>query len=209
MRITVIGDGGHGKVVRDLIRLLPEVELAAVLDDRYAYGAAGEDGLYRGPAAECRMLLEREPDMRFIVAVGGNRIRKALAERWLTDARPCPPLIHPAAVVSKDAALGAGAVVMARAVVQAGADVGAHAIVNTGAIVEHDCHVGAYAHICPSATLTGAVTAGEGAMIGAGAVVIPGREVGDWAVVGAGAVVIRYVPPMRTAVGVPAAVIAR
>lgn len=40
-RIVMIGDGGHGKVVRELIALTPNTVLAAVLDDRYAAQHAG------------------------------------------------------------------------------------------------------------------------------------------------------------------------
>ena len=205
MRIAVIGDGGHGKVVRDLIGLRPELRLTAVLDDRYRFGRMADD-VFRGPVSACSDLAEQDPELHFVLAIGDNRVRSDIARRLESCTANFATVIHPAAVVSPSARIGAGSVVMARAVVQAGAAVGGHAIVNTGAIVEHDCRIGAYAHVCPGATLTGGVTAGEGAMIGAGAVVIPGRAIGEWAVVGAGAVVTRAIPPYAVAAGVPAAV---
>jgi hypothetical protein len=65
----MIGDGGHGKVVRELIALTPDARLEAVLDDRYAAQAGeaphiGPDGELRGPVAAWRGLLERTRSSR-------------------------------------------------------------------------------------------------------------------------------------------------
>jgi len=215
LRIVMIGDGGHGKVVRELIALMPDVRLAAALDDRYsgrdgalpAGAQDGADGEFRGPVEAWRSLLARYPALHFIVAIGDNRTRREIARELEAAGARFARLIHPAATVSPKARIGPGAVVMARAVVQPDAEVGAHAIVNTGAIVEHDCAVGDYAHIAPGAVMTGGARAGEGALLGAGAVILPGRTVGAWAAAGAGAVVTRDVPPGCTAAGVPASVI--
>mgnify|MGYP002398344309 CR=1 FL=1 len=227
----MIGDGGHGKVVRELIALTPGARLAAVLDDRYgerlpsaaapaeagpspapaphAVPSAGPDGEIRGPVAAWRNLLARYPQLEFVAAIGDNRTRRRIVRELEAAGARFARLIHPAAIVSPRARIGPGTVVMARAVVQADAAIGAHAIVNTGAIVEHDCAVGDGAHVAPGAILTGGARADEGAFIGAGAVVLPGRAVGAWAIAGAGAVVTRDVPPGCTAAGVPAAVIRR
>ena len=210
-RIVMIGDGGHGKVVRELIALTPDARLAAVLDDRYAAlaGASGggPDGELRGPVAAWRGLLAQDAELRFVAAIGDNRTRQAIVRMLEEGGVRFARLIHPAAIVSPKARIAPGAVVMARAVVQPDAAVGAHAIVNTGAIIEHDAVLGDCAHAAPGSILTGGARAGEGAFVGAGAVILPGRSVGAWSTAGAGAVVTRYVPPGCTAAGVPAAVI--
>jgi acetyltransferase EpsM len=213
-RIVMIGDGGHGKVVRELIALTPDARLEAVLDDRYAAQAGeaphiGPDGELRGPVAAWRGLLEQDAELAFVAAIGDNRVRHAIVRMLEAGGARFARLIHPSAIISPRARIGPGAVVMARAVVQPDAVVGAHAIVNTGAIVEHDCVLGDCAHAAPGAVLAGGVRAGEGALIGAGAVILPGRTVGDWSTAGAGAVVTRDMPPGCTAAGVPAAVIKR
>lgn len=252
MRIVMIGDGGHGKVVRELIEQAPGMRLAAVLDDRYAGNPAerareGErtegvpitrtdgadvspgsnqggtsakwpdgdddcpegnpDGIFRGPTAAWRMLLDRDPELQFVAAIGDNRMRGRIVRAMEAGGARFARLIHPAAIVSPRAKIGAGAVIMARAVVQPDAEVGTHAIVNTGAIIEHDSRLGDCAHAAPGSVLTGGVRAGEGVLVGAGAVILPKRTVGDWAAVGAGAVVTRDVPAHCTVAGVPAVVI--
>ena len=53
--VVIIGAGGHGKVVRELVKERPDTELAGILDDRYAELHV-ENGLYRGPSAAAEEL---------------------------------------------------------------------------------------------------------------------------------------------------------
>ncbi|TWK67415.1 acetyltransferase [Bacillus licheniformis] len=204
--VVIIGAGGHGKVVRELVKERPDTELAGILDDRYAELHV-ENGLYRGPSAAAEELAWLHPDAKFVLAVGQNSIRQQLYERIGLPLDRYAVLIHPSAVVSGSARIQNGAVVMASSVIQADADVGIHAIVNTGAIVEHDNRIGDYVHLSPGTVLTGGVTVMEGAHLGAGTAVIPGKTVGRWSVTGAGAAVIHDIPDNCTAVGVPARMI--
>ncbi|MCY7773785.1 acetyltransferase [Bacillus licheniformis] len=204
--VVIIGAGGHGKVVRELVKERPDTELAGILDERYAELHV-ENGLYRGPSAAAEELARLHPDAKFVLAVGQNSIRQQLYERIGLPLDRYAVLIHPSAVVSGSARIQNGAVVMASSVIQADADVGIHAIVNTGAIVEHDNRIGDYVHLSPGTVLTGGVTVMEGAHLGAGTAVIPGKTVGRWSVTGAGAAVIHDIPDNCTAVGVPARMI--
>nr|MDH3153167.1 acetyltransferase [Bacillus licheniformis] len=204
--VVIIGAGGHGKVVRELVKERPDTELAGILDDRYAELHV-ENGLYRGPSGAAEELARLHPHAKFVLAVGQNSIRQRLYERIGLPLDRYAVLIHPSAVVSGSARIQNGAVVMASSVIQADADVGIHAIVNTGAIVEHDNRIGDYVHLSPGTVLTGGVTVMEGAHLGAGTAVIPGKTVGRWSVTGAGATVIHDIPDNCTAVGVPARMI--
>jgi sugar O-acyltransferase (sialic acid O-acetyltransferase NeuD family) len=103
--------------------------------------------------------------------------RLALLDRYLARGFSAPPIVHPAAVVSRRASLEHGAIVLAGAVVQPDARVGRGAIVNTRAVVEHDSLVGEGAHVAPGAIALGGVSIGACCMIGAGAVVLPGATV--------------------------------
>lgn len=206
VEVALIGDGGHSKVIRDLVQELPGCKVVALLDDKYERMAL-TGGVYRGPLKAVPQLIERYPDMKFAAAVGSNGVRKSIVARLGLPSERYLTLIHPTAVVSRSACIGPGTVVMAHAAVQADAKVGCHVIINTGAVVEHDTQLGDYVHAAPRATLTGSVQAGEGAMLGAAAVVIPGVSIGEWAVIGAGAAVIHPVPAYSTAVGVPARIV--
>lgn len=200
--ILVLGAGGHGKAVLDLILADGAWRPAAVLDAAPRVAAVlgvpvrGDESLLPG--------LRREGVVAAHPAIGHNGQRLAAAARLAAAGFALPALRHPTAHLGHGASIAEGSVVMARAVVGPEARVGRLVLVNTGAIVEHDCVLQDGAHIAPGAVLTGGVRIGAGAMVGAGAVIRPGVAVGDGAVIGAGAVVLSDVPAGATVAGVPA-----
>jgi UDP-perosamine 4-acetyltransferase len=207
-RYLIWGGGGHGKVVADLVRALGREVVGFVDADAAKLGREVEPGGARvvmlqedllGPARTKHLLPQNIDGLA--LAIGSNRARFACLAQ-VADLS-MPPLVHPSAVVSPSARLGAGTVVFPGAVINADANVGAAVIVNTGAVVEHDCWTGDGVHLSPRSTLAGRVSVGERSWIGAGATVIQGIRIGADAVVGAGAVIIRDVPDGVTAVGNP------
>lgn len=206
MDVVLIGEGGHSKVIREMIEADNRYEIRAVLDDKYEEVQL-QGNLLIGPITAVQRILNRYPAAQFIVAIGNNEIRKKIVVRLGIPHNRYLTLVHQTATISPSASIGCGTVVMAHSVIQADARIGHQAIINTGAIVEHDCQLDNYVHAAPRTTLTGAVHIGEGAMLGAGSTVIPGLRIGEWSVVGAGSTVIRNVADYSMAVGAPAAVI--
>jgi sugar O-acyltransferase (sialic acid O-acetyltransferase NeuD family) len=196
--VTVLGAGGHGKVV---IATLQDagIEIDAVYDDDpVKHGTLVLGIRVKGNLMEFAARASR----RAIIAIGANATRQQVAARfagteWITA-------IHPRAYVHQSAITGAGTVILAGAVIQPGATLGEHVIVNTAATIDHDCFVGDFAHLAPGSHLAGEARVHSGALLGIGAVVAPGRQVGEWAIVGAGAAVVHEIPAHCTAVGVPA-----
>ncbi|MGF7534274.1 acetyltransferase [Bacillus mexicanus] len=201
--VAIVGDGGHGKVIRELINARTDTRLAAVLDDKFQMLEARKEW-YTGPIEAVSELRRLIPDVMFLIAIGNNRVRKKLAERLGLKKEDFITLIHPSAIVSKSAVIEEGTVIMAGAIIQADARIGAHCIINTGAVAEHDNLISDYVHLSPRVTLSGAVAVQEGAHLGTGASVIPQLTIGAWSTVGAGSAVIRSIPDWATAVGAPA-----
>ncbi|WNR43787.1 acetyltransferase [Paenibacillus roseipurpureus] len=204
--IIVIGEGGHSKVIREIIQSQQNYRIHAILDDKYAE-LYEHEGIYKGPSTSFHTLLARNKQLKCVIAIGNNEIRKSIIDRLGLTSEQFITLVHETAVVSATAIIGQGTVVMANTVIHADAHIGDHAIINTGAIVEHDCNLANYVHLAPRATLTGGVVIKEGTFVGAGATIIPGIAIGEWTLVGAGATVIHDVPAYRTAVGTPARII--
>ena len=204
----VWGGGGHGKVVADTAREAGYPIHGFIDADLTKNGSVAEPGGARVIVSEADFLARiaraglPEHVAGIILAIGRNadraRCRAHLGESQLTA------VIHPDAIVSRHAEIGAGTVIMAGALVNSGARTGAGVIINTGAVVEHDCDLGDDSHVAPRAVLAGNVTVGKRALIGAGAVIIPGITIGDDAIIGAGSVVIRDVPAAATMAGNPA-----
>ncbi|CAG9620738.1 acetyltransferase [Sutcliffiella rhizosphaerae] len=202
-RVVMVGQGGHSKVLYDLISLQKDLIFMGFLDDKYDE-LFEEKGLFYGPIRSAKELLVKYTDLNFIIAIGNNKVRKGITEKLALKNSQYHLLIHPTAVVSGSAVIGEGSVIMANAVVNAESRIGAHTIINTGAIVEHESKLEEFSHISPNATLTGCVHLEEGVHIGAGATIIPNIRIGKWSTIGAGATVIHHIPSYSTAVGVPA-----
>ncbi|WP_018394767.1 acetyltransferase [Bacillus sp. 37MA] len=202
--IVVIGEGGHSKVIQDIIAAEGLYQVIAILDDKYN-DLFEIDRVVIGPISYAEKLIA-ETNAVFVIAIGNNRVREKIARSLFEAGAVFKAVVHPFSSVSPSARIGAGTVVMAGSVINADAVIGEHAIINSGAVVEHDNQIGDFAHVSPGAVLTGNVFVGTGAHIGAGATVIPGKTLGDWSVVGAGTVVINDISNDVTVIGVPAKV---
>ncbi|WP_281974581.1 acetyltransferase [Halobacillus litoralis] len=200
-KIVLIGNGGHSKVIQDIIEANQQMELFAIFDDKIS-DTVIKDGITYAHTSELSRLNGYE--FFYCIAIGNNKVRKELSRKLVIPVERYAVLVHPSAVVSNNASIGYGSVIMPNAVVNASTIVGNHCIVNSGAIVEHDNKLDDYVHISPNATLSGTVKVSEGSHISSGAVVIPGRNIGRWSTVGAGSVVIDDVEFETTVVGVPA-----
>lgn len=206
-KVIGLGAGGHAKVVIEILRSLGDYEVVGMLDvDPQLHGSRilgveviGDD--------DCLPQLEREGIENVFIGVGTENdtaIRTRLYQRAVETGLTVISAIHPAAIVSSSAWLGAGVTVMAGVVVNAEARIGSNVIINTSAVVEHECVISDHAHVATGARLAGQVRVGVGALVGVGCCVRPGVRIGKHAIVGAGAVVVSDIPDNVLAIGTPA-----
>jgi sugar O-acyltransferase (sialic acid O-acetyltransferase NeuD family) len=207
MRILVLGAGGHGQVVADiLLRMADEgagLTVAGYLDDNPSLTGQHLLGLkVLGRFADRPSV----PHDAVVIAVGSNRTRQRLATELTLQGERFVIACHPRAVIAPDVEIGPGSMVCAGAVINPASEIGAHAILNTGCTIDHHNRIGDYAHIAPGVHLGGDVLIGAGTLVGIGSSVLPRHSVGEWAVIGAGSVVTRNIPSRVTAMGIPARV---
>ncbi|MBR5279967.1 MAG: NeuD/PglB/VioB family sugar acetyltransferase [Clostridia bacterium] len=186
--IIIIGAGGHGQVIADIVRANGD-NLLGFLDDNLNKQVLGKIADYK-----------KYVDAEFVIGIGNAVVRRKISSlpvKWCT-------LIHPSAVVSSSASVGAGTVVMPNVVINANAIIGRHCIVNSAAVVEHDNHVADFAHISVGAKLGGNVSIGDCSWVGIGATVINNVSVCEDCMIGAGAVVVRNISEKGTYIGLPA-----
>lgn len=204
MSVLILGAGGHGKIVADILHC-HAVPILGFLDDNPALWGTQPLGIpVLGPIDG---YLDHAPS-GLLLGIGSNHVRHAIVTRlgsgadhlWINA-------IHPTATISAHVRLGRGVAVVAQAVINVDSTVGDHVILNTAATVDHDCSVESFSHLAPGVHLAGDVTISRGVFVGIGAVVLPGRRIGDWATIGAGATVVHDIPAHVTAVGTPARVL--
>ena len=206
MNVVILGGGGHGRVVIDIVEKAGRFRLLGVVDAVVPVGQAVLGYEVLGRDADLSRLVERHPIEGIVIAVGDNwaRSRAVAAVRGMTPRIAMPNVIHPSASIAKGFRLGQGNVVMAGAVVNSGATLGDFCIVNIHASVDHDARLGDYASLAPHACAGANVEIGEFTAVGLGAHIVRGRKIGAHTVVGAGATVLDDLPPHVVAYGTPA-----
>lgn len=203
--IVIIGAGGHGREVLDVIEALNTVEasweFSGFIDDGTpdAMLLKRRDALWRGG-------IESLADFQgtYLIGIGDPRARQEIDRHASALGVEPATLVHPSSSVGADVVLGPGTLVTAGARVTTNVRTGRHVHLNLNSTVTHDCRLEDYVTVNPGANISGNVTLQEGVTIGTGATVIQGKTVGAYATVGAGAVVVRDVEPGATVIGVPA-----
>jgi len=204
----IIGAGGHGKVVLDILRSASTYQPIGFVDADPKLAGTRIGGLPVFGGIHLLNRLKQQHRLRAaIIAIGDNRTRAGYVKTVEDHGLKLINAIHPTASVSASAVLGRNVVVAAGAVIAAEAKIADLAIINNGAIVDHECEIGTAAHICPGANLAGRVRVEANAFVGLGANIVQCLTIGQGATIGAGAVVLADVPAGATAVGVPARIV--
>lgn len=207
--IVIVGAGGHGKeiaqLIRDINRQEPKWNLRGYLDDDLQ---KKETRLNGHKVLGTTELLSHESyrDIFVVVAIGNSELRKTMVMK-LKNQFPSirfPNLIHPTAVMGDESNLGEGVVVCALSLISTNVTLGEHVLVHYGSTIGHDTTIESFSTVLPGSNLSGNVKIGEIVSIGANATVLPGVEIGAYTSVGAGAVVTKTLPDNCTAVGIPA-----
>ena len=204
--LLILGAGGHGRVVAFTARSAGTWTEIAFLDDRFPEIEAIDETSVLGRFETAAGLVGRFAEA--IVAIGEGRARLQTLRHLRQGGFDLPVLVHPSAVISEHAILGAGSVVFAHCVVHPGTVAGEGCIINTAATVDHDCRLGSGVHLSPGVHLGGDVHVGDLTWLGVGASVRNGVRIGSRVMVGVGAAVVEDLPDGVTAVGVPARVVA-
>ncbi|RXK17234.1 acetyltransferase [Macrococcus sp. DPC7161] len=200
--VVLLGNGGHAKVIKDMIDRSNDLILAGILDDNISEYTEVDHVFYDKMSNLSQYLKHK-----FVIAIGNNKVRLMLIDKYQLNESHFVSVIDSSAIISPSAHIGIGTVVMPRAVINANAEIGNHVIINSGSIIEHDNIIEDFVHISPGAVLSGTVTIKTLTHIGSNTTIIPNIVVGASSVIGAGSVVIRDISDEVVAVGNPAKVI--
>lgn len=204
-RVLILGAGGHGRVVLDILLQAARHHVVGYLDNNRDMVGRRVDGLPVYGAVDNLEHFAHELDVQgVIIAIGDNGTRRGLARQVDAAGIPLVNAIHPAATLASTVTIGRNDVICAGVVVCDRCQIGDSVILNTGCVVDYQTMIGEGAHICPGVRIGGRVKVESGAFIGIGATVVPKVTIGCESITGAGAVVIADVPAMATMVGVPA-----
>jgi len=200
-QIILIGAGGHAKSVIDSIDEL-RYDICGFID-------TNKKGYHCGiPILGAE--LEEIPNYKYykyFVSIGDVIWRKIWFEKLVNKGLEIINIIDSSAIISKSARIGVGNYIGKMVVINADAEIGDNNIINSKALVEHECIVGSNTHLSTNSVINGNVTIENDVFLGSSAVCNGQLKIGQGAIIGSGSVVIRSIPPMVTAVGVPAKII--
>src|SRR5262249_13677952 len=185
MRVVIVGSGGHGQVVADVLLCAAKAgsgltPIGYVDDD-----AAQADRVLLGLPVLGRIdRLSDVPHDGVVVAIGDNVARHRIFDRLASRNERFVVARHPSAIVAESASIGPGTMICAGAIVNPCSSIGANVILNTGCSIDHHNHVGDHVHIGPGVRTGGALSVGDDSLVGIGATVMPGVTIGAGSIVG-------------------------
>lgn len=206
-KVVIIGASGFGREVLDIFlaenKVSPKWEILGFID---------EDPRLKGKVINDYPVLGSfdwfekidTDDVRVIVAIGDNKVRKKVVNKAKSLNLKFCNAIHPNAIMTPFTSLGEGVIITAGVILTNQIKIGNHVIINLNATVGHDVVIEDFVNINPGVHINGNNRIKEGAYIGSGAVTIQNITIGRWSIIGAGAVVIEDIPEKVVAVGVPA-----
>jgi sugar O-acyltransferase (sialic acid O-acetyltransferase NeuD family) len=205
-KLVFVGAGGIAIVAAEIARSLG-FDIVGFLDDkRERHGTVFCGAKILGSFDMLREV--RQSGIKDAVIAFGNCLgRLRVAQGALSDGFTLPSLIHPSAIISQDATIGHGAIMMPGTIVNAGTRIGTNIILNTASSIDHDCTIGDSVHIAPGSRLSGLVRVGTATYIGVGSTIRESITIGSNVMVGAGSLVLKDIPDNVVAYGSPAKII--
>ncbi len=189
--IILIGGGGHCKSCIDVIEAEDKFEIAGIVDNdtkKQRKKVLGYEII--GTDRDLPKLIKEYKNCLITFGMIKNaRQREAKFEELKILGAKFPVIQSPYAVVSKNAKIGEGTIVMHRAVINAGAKIGKNCIINTGAIIEHDVTIKDHSHIATGAIPNGGTQIGKGVFFGSQSRTVQGIKIGDYAFIASGVTV--------------------
>jgi len=190
-KVILIGNGGHAKVLRDILKLqnTPVFAISA-LDSK-------DIGNYKFYSNESIVQEFSPEEIDLINGIGSlpfNNSRWKIDKFFREQGFNFLNVFHPSVILGEEINLSSGVQLMAGAIIQPGTFIGNGCIINTAATIDHDCYISDNCHIAPGVNISGSVFIGPNTHIGTGAKVIQGVKIGRDVVIAAGATVYKNIP---------------
>lgn len=209
-KIVLIGGGGHCLSCIDVIEQSGEYEIAGIVDREDPFSDGVQTHGYLGDDENIPALVSQFG--LFLITIGfieSPAVRIRLYEYAKEAGGKFPVVVSPAAVVSDNARVDSGTVVMHNAVINSGGSVGKNSIVNTGAVIEHGTVVGDHCHISTTAVLNGNCVIGDRVFVGSNATLFHGVQIHDDVLISAGSVVHKNLEKPGVYAGYPARMVGK
>ena len=204
-KIVLVGTGQHFNVVMYNLEMQGKYEVACALDANKEKVGEYVNGIkIAGDYSDLESIKKQYGTNKFFIAFGNMKYRREVFNTFVDSGWEAVNIIHPDAVVSKDAKLGKGILIECGCLITPNPVIGDNVVVNTGSQVNHDNVVEDHVYMASGVVLSGGVTIKENTLLDDGVIVTLGCTVAEDCLVGAGAVVTKDTEKKQIIYGNPA-----
>lgn len=209
-KLIILGGQGNGSVVAQIVESInqsrPEWDILGFLNDRETQPINGYPVLGKIDFDTVQRYLNDDSVYFFysLISIKLNFKHLPKLHNLQIPIDRFAQIVHPQAVVSKDASLGKNVCVQAFTIIGPNASVGNFVQIFGHATVGHNCIVEDYAYVTSNSIIGAHVHLKEGSFLGVNASTLDRITIGKWAIVGQHSNVIRDVPDYAVVVGNPA-----
>lgn len=209
-KIVIIGAGQHARVVLYNIEEQNKYEVIGYLDsddNRIGNIFEGKKILGNYQKENLKEFSKKIGTNKFFIGFGNMKYRKKVFDYFINNGWEAVNIVHPNAIVSKNARLGKGILIECGCLITPNPIIGNNVVVNTGSQVNHDNIIEDNVYIASGVILSGGIKIGENTLLDDGVIVTLGCSIGKNSLIGAGAVVTKNIPDEVVAYGSPCKVI--
>ncbi|MCM2356544.1 MAG: hypothetical protein NDI77_00170 [Geobacteraceae bacterium] len=202
--LYIVGAGGLGRELLSWAHEIPVEKRGWQLRGFLNSIPSALDGYEVGFPIFCDSLDFSFTGKEFIVcAIGDPAGKLTLCRTLVQRGARFTSIVHPCAIVSPTARVGAGCIVATDVVISPGARIGSFVTILGSTAIGADAVVGEGATISGFSSVGEGAVIGEGAFLGSHAIIAPGSTVGPGARIGARTVVSGDIPAGSTFFGIP------
>ena len=204
-KLTIIGAGGFGREVKEVVDVIneqePTWEFVGFYDDSPEFTETIEGDQVLGTIDDL-CALEEKPYV--VIAIANVNARKMIARKCEEAGCQFATIIHPNFVIrGKIHTIGEGTIICGECNIAVNSHIGKHCILNTCTYLGHDTVVGDFVDLMPCTQIMGDVTVGDYCYLGVRTTVINGLSIVAHTTVGACGCVVKPITVPGTYVGVP------
>ena len=188
--IVVVGAGGFGREVVDVIEAMNAAAAAAGVDRPWELVGVVDDSLSDlnrqrledrsvaslGTTEE--FLAGTDGPVSYAVGIGAPHVRRLVAERFDADGHTGATLVHPSVTMGSRVSVGAGSVLCAGVRITTNITLGRHVHVNLNVTIGHDTTIDDFVSLNPLASISGDCVIESDVLVGVGGIVLNGLRVG-------------------------------
>ena len=203
--VILIGDGGHAKIITDIIELNKVYNIIGFTSTNpknkffYNYPLLGDDNIMPS-------YFEKGVN-KVAIGIGGykdNNLRTKIYNFVKDIGFEVINVIHPKSIISETCEIGKGNVIFAGVIINPEVKIGNNIIIATGATIDHETIIKDNCLISAGVTIGANVIIEEKVLCALGSKIISGMFIHENSLIGAGAVVTNSIIENGVYVGIPA-----